>query len=347
MTVKSFSPFRSIKYPGFHLLSLVDPLSTPQAGSPTFADRACLLPDYRGVYTSRYLPLSFITLFILLISRRNPELKQPIRLPSYQTPSPTDQEEDVEHWPTGNGGKKWQWSPHSQFSSKPGNTLEPIPSPLRTPHTHVSSSVLNCAEPVLRASLHSSPLLPPDFFSSGPVAKHLNDSYDNRFVDFQRPPPYPHDEDEFDHDPMSPALYTRLPTSTESSSPHSQDGHNADFAYSWLSETPPSYAPDPRHKSSMWWTWSRSFVFLSRRRRVTVSLPVFFWRASPTRKTSLSSYREADWAEKFGLASKRVVMRRSRWSRYGQILRASLSDYWRVCLPVVILWILIFYYDQQ
>lgn len=71
VTVKSFSPHKSISNPGFHLLSLVPPYAVdePLADSEpyTFTDSPCFLPSQSAIYTSVYLPLTILTFLILFI----------------------------------------------------------------------------------------------------------------------------------------------------------------------------------------------------------------------------------------------------------------------------------------
>ncbi|TCD63045.1 hypothetical protein EIP91_006058 [Steccherinum ochraceum] len=330
VTVKSFSPFRSLRHPGFHLLSLVDPLYTPRLESPTVADKACFLPDHRDVYTSCYLPLAIITLVVLLISQQRSKRQQAIRLPSYHTLSPTtDVDEDSERRPGIRGGKKWEWSPQSALLTKQSSMYESLPT-LRAPHSPIESkNTLGNVEPILRATLHSSPPLLPDFLSHTP-----DDHYgDMTHVDLQKLPAYPHEEEDLERDPMCPAPYTprSFPSrSSSTSSPSSQDGCALDLSTPWLTtDTPTSYfrtATAARRKR--WWKWSWSFVLRGRRRRMTISIPVV-WRmvefgSAESRRASLSAFREADWAEKFGLT-------------------AAVLDYWHVCWPATTVWLVLFY----
>ncbi|KAI0373398.1 hypothetical protein BV20DRAFT_734412 [Pilatotrama ljubarskyi] len=66
ITVKSFSMAMGIRRPGYQLLSLVPPSTSP--GAQTFAHTPCLLPDQLGIYLSVYVPLVALTLAILLLS---------------------------------------------------------------------------------------------------------------------------------------------------------------------------------------------------------------------------------------------------------------------------------------
>ena len=90
ITVKSFSPDKSISNPGFHLLSLVPPdsdFTTPGPGGSlsTFADRPCLLPSQDHTYNSVYLPGVLLTLFAFLIRR----IRQHRARPPHMSPLPS------------------------------------------------------------------------------------------------------------------------------------------------------------------------------------------------------------------------------------------------------------------
>ncbi|KAH8108076.1 hypothetical protein BXZ70DRAFT_914068 [Cristinia sonorae] len=314
VTLKSLSPFRHISHPGFHLLSLINPVSALRLESPTFADRACFLPDYHGVYTKRYLPLAVLTLAALLISRCRRRKQQHGRLPSYNSPSdPLDKSEYAIH----QGGKHWQWSPKSRFAKQ-------------------------------EASMRSSPPIHTSPLSSSPTTQS--------FIDIPTHPklqPYQlHDEpiDLQDDDHMCPTPYT--PRVNRSGSGSTTDGTNGDVSSgstsaSWLADTTsPAYLPESstsRHKHKRGWTWSWRFVLFGRTRRMTVSIP---WFGSSNGKSSPWSYQEADWTEKLGLSGngKSGARRRSRDDVSGwlQVLKGSLVDYWHVCWPATVSWILLF-----
>ncbi|KAI0334970.1 hypothetical protein GY45DRAFT_1351073 [Cubamyces sp. BRFM 1775] len=66
ITVKSFSMAMGIRRPGYQLLSLIPPSSSPAV--QTFAHTPCLLPDQLGIYLSVYVPLLVLTLAVLLLS---------------------------------------------------------------------------------------------------------------------------------------------------------------------------------------------------------------------------------------------------------------------------------------
>lgn len=106
ISVKSFSMAMGIRRPGFQLLTLQDPSTVP-AGSPTFGDVPCFLPDQLGIYLAIYVPLILASLLALLVSNGYRTLhggahtswqSVPSRIPlRARTRSPTD-EEQVNLW---------------------------------------------------------------------------------------------------------------------------------------------------------------------------------------------------------------------------------------------------------
>ncbi|KAL7281268.1 hypothetical protein ACG7TL_004576 [Trametes sanguinea] len=66
LTVKSFSMAMGIRRPGYQLLSLTPPSSSPEI--QTLAQTPCLLPDQLGIFLSVYIPLVVLTLVVLLVS---------------------------------------------------------------------------------------------------------------------------------------------------------------------------------------------------------------------------------------------------------------------------------------
>lgn len=100
VSVKSFSMAMGIRRPGFQLLSLIPPSAMP-AGSQTFGDVPCFLPDQIAIYVSVYVPLIILNLLALLLRNAYRVLQShtswsrsgiPLR-----TRSPTD-EERVNLW---------------------------------------------------------------------------------------------------------------------------------------------------------------------------------------------------------------------------------------------------------
>ncbi|OAX44101.1 hypothetical protein K503DRAFT_839588 [Rhizopogon vinicolor AM-OR11-026] len=66
VTVKSFSPSRHIRRPGFQLLSLIPPDSVVSPDGVSFVDAHCLLPDTFRIFSSIYLPALLLTAVALL-----------------------------------------------------------------------------------------------------------------------------------------------------------------------------------------------------------------------------------------------------------------------------------------
>ncbi|KAF9230304.1 hypothetical protein BU15DRAFT_83804 [Melanogaster broomeanus] len=65
VTIKSFSPSRHIRRPGFQLLSLIPP-SSGAPTEPTLTDAPCHLPDTLRIFHSVYLPCLVVTGIVLL-----------------------------------------------------------------------------------------------------------------------------------------------------------------------------------------------------------------------------------------------------------------------------------------
>lgn len=94
VTVKSFSPDRSIRRPGFHLLSLVPPAAHapadpgPGGALPSLADTACALPAQAHMYRAFYAPLALLTLLAFLLRRVREHRARPHAspLPSFGPP---------------------------------------------------------------------------------------------------------------------------------------------------------------------------------------------------------------------------------------------------------------------
>ena len=94
VTVKSFSPDKSIRRPGFHLLSLVPPTAGapvdpgPGGALPSLADTACALPAQERMYRTFYAPLALLTLAAFLLRRVREARARPHAspLPSFGPP---------------------------------------------------------------------------------------------------------------------------------------------------------------------------------------------------------------------------------------------------------------------
>ncbi|KAH7920783.1 Metallo-dependent phosphatase [Leucogyrophana mollusca] len=237
VTVKSFSPARHIRRPGFQLLSLIPPQSA-SASSPTFADAHCLLPDNFRIFSSIYLPCITLTFIILLYLNVSPSRHKrrfsslsPILLSpnSSRPPSPSRGPESA-IWST--------WSPRKL--RVPVSPTTPLPPSLRVPNTK--------AAPALRAS--SSPATPQDSPLLSPITL------------------FTPEDDGDDH--MNPAQYI---SSYESQSrPASRDG---EFDKRRVTPNAPFFLPPPNSSTRRNFSRSWSFVFWGRRRRMTISIPSF------------------------------------------------------------------------
>ncbi|TFK23929.1 hypothetical protein FA15DRAFT_687684 [Coprinopsis marcescibilis] len=201
VTVKSFSVSVHIRRPGFQLLSIMDPSLRAFPLDNTISDKPCFLPDQTRIYTTFYLPLFCLTLFVLFLfnfnSRRSkgyrslPWKPPPIRVGSSSTSS-SGQSSPVRQRPSNvlslSNPLAWTptWSPFSPNTPQ-SNYHNNLPGNLRTPH---SANVFS--GPTLRASSRPGtpglgPTLPgsPFLYAGGPL-------------------------DDEDEDPMQPSQYAIL-----------------------------------------------------------------------------------------------------------------------------------------
>ncbi|KAI6045982.1 Metallo-dependent phosphatase [Pisolithus marmoratus] len=120
VTVKSFSPSRHIRWPGFQLISLIPPVPESSSG-PAIADTSCHLPDTVGIYKRIYLPSLVLTAIVLLYINL-PSRSHRRRLSSFSAASgrrPSGPESAT--WPT--------WSSHPRsFLKSPTDPLPVNPS---------------------------------------------------------------------------------------------------------------------------------------------------------------------------------------------------------------------------
>ncbi|KAJ7780516.1 hypothetical protein DFH07DRAFT_1055565 [Mycena maculata] len=238
VTVKSFSMSNHIRWPGFQLISLVDP--TPAGKS--FIDAPCTLPDPYRVYTSLYNPLALLTLVFLFIfnTYRARRLRNivvpPLSLSSRSSPGAGS----GSHTPLHPGPDVW--SPYTP--PVPVSPRSALPSSLRTP---------TASAPAMRAaSRPASPLL-------GPTPFHQH-------------PAHAHEEEE--EDTMYPTQYAVQRNGHVSDG----EGEGEEWPARGRGDAAPSYflpgAPRLNAKSHGW-SWSWTFVFRGRRRRMTVSVPTW------------------------------------------------------------------------
>jgi ethanolamine phosphate phosphodiesterase len=254
VTVKSFSPAHQIRRPGFQLLSLVTPPSTPsQKLVQTFADHPCLLPDQYNIYNSVYGSFLILTIFILFLTNIYRTRQQRQSPPTPITISPVEERQNGGNIP-GLRPELAIWSPYTpwtpQVIPRSPSPRSAIPPSLRTTN--------GLAAPTLRAfsrpsSPHGSPLLSPMAF--------------------------PHDDDE--DDSLYPAQYAvrheglvppignvKLPPSANESQ------HTTEHARKSSSQFLP--APGSRNTERQTRSWSRTFIIRGRRLRVNFWLPASF-----------------------------------------------------------------------
>ncbi|KAI6121423.1 Metallo-dependent phosphatase [Pisolithus sp. B1] len=130
VTVKSFSPSRHIRWPGFQLVSLIPPIPESSSG-PTIADTSCHLPDTVGIYRRIYLPSLVLTLIALLYLNlpSRSHHRRPSSLSAVSGRRPSGPESAI--WST--------WSPHlPRFLKSPTDPLLTSPS-AKDSHYHVTS----------------------------------------------------------------------------------------------------------------------------------------------------------------------------------------------------------------
>ncbi|KDQ27671.1 hypothetical protein PLEOSDRAFT_1104353 [Pleurotus ostreatus PC15] len=235
VTVKSFSPTRHIRHPGFQLLSFVSP-----ATQPSFADRPCSLPGQNDIYAGPYLFVAVISFFGVLFAnflwaKRLPKHNLS-RIPLTHRVSDYRTDSDGGSTP-GQPPDSAIWSPYTP--TMPFSPMSKFP-PMRTPNSDSITTMRATSQP---SSPYASPMLSP----------MMSPAFDEDTEDGVYISQYPLDRgfaegDEEHHGFKSPLL--------PSSSPETA-------GTGWkLSD---------RKSSSFSWSWS--FVFRGRRRRLTMSVP--------------------------------------------------------------------------
>ncbi|KAI0812590.1 Metallo-dependent phosphatase-like protein [Irpex lacteus] len=122
VTVKSFSPYKNIRHPGFHLLSLVPPQTQQTSAQRTFVDSPCFLPDQTSTYSSVYVPLSITTLLVLaIITLRKSHSRNTTLLPS-SSPAPYRAKRSLSPFKK-RSERKFSWSVN--LSSPPSTPTSP------------------------------------------------------------------------------------------------------------------------------------------------------------------------------------------------------------------------------
>jgi len=312
-----------INRPGFQLLSLVDPAKMANPDLPSFADAPCLLPDQYRIYTTFYASCLCITLFVLFIfncRRERPPALRKFDLHS-NTPSPRSSGRNSPNPLSRLDAGPWSgtWStPNVPIS--PRSTLPPY---LRTPHPQSTSATH------LVASLPGTPM--PASPTSLVMTSSFSDSGDPDDDDMMYPTQYAlrrddltnrhreenewshvkhhHGRDEEDHDGVLQDQDSEAHTLLTSTM------HQSEFI---------SAPVQMRGSRSHGWSWSYTFVFQGRRRKVSVGLP------------SWNSLRNV--MELFGFGTEPMVVGLTRRRRG---LREMPMDIISVFWPAIIVWLII------
>ncbi|KAF9232279.1 hypothetical protein BU15DRAFT_81432 [Melanogaster broomeanus] len=246
VTIKSFSPSRHIRRPGFQLLSLIPP-SSGAPTEPTLTDAPCHLPDTLRIFHSVYLPCLVVTGIVLLYLGISP--------PRHRRRLSTLSSVSVERGrpSSGLGSAIWSslWSTWSSRRSRVKTSpTGSLPLSARIPSTKAIPSYR--ASPI--RTPQGSPLLSPITL-------------------------FPPEDEAEAEDYMSPSHYTlrRDPHHHDSSgwSEENEDDQERDHTGSAVPSrrTAQYFLPPPssQHtRSGLSNSWS--FVFWGRRRRVTIGL---------------------------------------------------------------------------
>lgn len=157
VTVKSFSPSKHIRRPGFQLLSLIPPDSAVSPHGSTFADAACLLPDTFRIFSSIYLPALVLTAIVLLYFDTSPDRHR--RRFSTVSPISTSRSRPSSP-PPGPESAIWtNWSP--RMSSGPTSPAVPLPPSVTVRVPSAKEIFTFRALSSTPGSPHDSPLLSP------------------------------------------------------------------------------------------------------------------------------------------------------------------------------------------
>lgn len=243
VTVKSFSPTKHIRRPGFQLLSLYDPNPTSR-NEQSFAYDLCLLPDQTFIYWRLYpsfacLVILFLAVFNLWRRRRLPyQLFLPPLAPRNNLTGMLSS-----HHSSHPSLVTATWT--SYAPPTPTSPLSSLPGTIRTPNALSGPTFRSASRPETpNHTVH--PLL--------------------------SPMPYPHEEAE--DDSLYPPQYANagyIPQEETWSPEHLDhlDNHeNGSIMTPFLST--PKKQP---------WSWSWSFVFRGRRHWMTFRAPSFSWEA--------------------------------------------------------------------
>ena len=301
VTVKSFSPSQHIHRPGFQLLSLVPP-SSSRTG-PTFADTACHLPDTQRVFHSIYVPCFILTALVLLYvnlapSRHRNDLinLSPMSLTRSGRSSPPPEPESA-IWATRTPLK----------SSTETSPIAPLPLSARISASKYVPSYR--ASPA--ATPRDSPLLSPiTLFPSGDEGDVEEDRVGASHYNVRRDLHYANGwEVEHRDDDDDDARERDTPLDH----PHSHRPARL------VSTSAPYFLPPPlSQQPRARWSYSWTFVFRGRRRRMTFGVP--------------------DWKTWWGMLSSSTAKTGPR--RRGVVWRL-VGDCVSVALPAIVAWTVI------
>lgn len=282
VTVKSFSLANHIRRPGFQLLSLNEHANDHDLSHPSFRDTPCHLPDQYGVYLSTYSLLFAFNAGLLLFLAMYRSRQLRKRIPHIE-PLAISPHSSGRNTPSLDP-ESAIWSPYTP--AIPTSPRSALPSYLRTPNA--------AAGPTFRASRPATPLGSPLL---SPIA-------------------YPPEEEDESMYPMQYATRRDRPREKDDDwSP----GHDR------ISSDPqiPHFTSAPRlkcvPKRPLSWSWT--FVFRGRRRRMTLAAPVALYEYLGT--LNLSSLSQG---EKSGYMTHRSA------------LRAACMDVVQIIWPVALLW---------
>jgi hypothetical protein len=225
-----------IHYPGFQLLSLVNPSGS---SAKSFLDTPCVLPDQYGIYTSLYLPFfifSFIVLLVLNFHRRRQGGVYHIEPLVVSSPKDGSSHDSIHNSPLADS-ESCIWSPYTPAA--PVSPRGVLPSSLRMFNGHSSPATF-------RASRPATPVGSP----------------------FLTPAVYPPEEDD---ESMYPTQYAmRRDSRSQDDATWSSERERISPDSQMQRST---YAPSWKSVATRGWSWSWTFVFRGRRRRVTLRVP--------------------------------------------------------------------------
>ncbi|KAF9062443.1 hypothetical protein BDP27DRAFT_1271654 [Rhodocollybia butyracea] len=233
ITVKSFSPSRHIRRPGFQLLSLTNPNPTREFDN-SFAHDLCLLPDPGFIYWTLYTRFAcFIVLLLTLFNMRKRQLLSP-----HHFLAPLQS-----HFPTADIPASHPslitaaWSPYAPPT--PTSPLSSLPGAMRTPNAFSGPTFRSASRP--ETPRQPKPLLSPM-------------------------PPYPDQEGEEDllYSPPYASKTHMYETWSADHLEHLEESENGPRVVT------PIHSSNNSRKG---WALSFTFVFRGRRHRMAIRAP--------------------------------------------------------------------------